>query len=132
MRLDETLVARVIKKFDQTGAGLEGDAPSLGNYEKLLIFSKSKDGTNRSFATHIDTAMRNEAGGNNIVLNGHVMRGLFLLTENPWAADERYKMYAEVFREYLDICRQGVTYLKEKKVLLNGMGSANEAYLRIS
>ena len=76
--------------------------------------------------------MRNEAGGNNIVLNGRVMRGLFLLMENPWAADERYKMYAEVFREYLDICRQGVTYLKEKKVLLNDMGAAYEAYLRIS
>ena len=65
--------------------------------EKLLEFSKSKDGTNRSYATHIDTAMRNEAGANNVVLNGHVMQGLFLLTENPWAADERYRMYAEVF-----------------------------------
>ena len=41
-------------------------------------------------------------------------------------------MYAEVFRDYLDICLQGVSYLKEKKVLLNAMGSAYEGYLRIS
>ena len=89
---DETSVARVNRKFDLAGAGMEGDAPTLGNFEKLLEFSKSKDGTNRSYATHIDTAMRNEAGANNVVLNGHVMRGLFLLMENPWAADERYRM----------------------------------------
>ena len=39
-------------------------------------------------------------------------------------------MNEEVFREYLEICIQGVNYLKEKKVLLDDMGSAYEAYLK--
>ena len=129
---DETSVARVIRKFDLREAELEGTSPSLGNFEKLLLFSKSKDGDTRSIATQIDTAMKNQAGANNIVLNGHIMRGLFQLVENPWAPEERYRMYAEVFREYLDICIQGVNYLKGKKVLLDYMGSAYEEYLRIS
>ena len=82
---DETSVARVIRKFDLREAELEGTSPSLGNFEKLLLFSKSKDGDTRSIATQIDTAMKNQAGANNIVLNGYV----FQLTEKPWAPDER-------------------------------------------
>ena len=54
---DETSIARVIRKFDLREAELEGTSPSLRNLEKLLLFSKSKDGDTRSFATHIDTAM---------------------------------------------------------------------------
>ena len=55
-------------QFDLREAKLEGSSP---NFEKLLLFSKSKDGDTRSFATHIDTTMKNKAGANNIVLNGH-------------------------------------------------------------
>ena len=66
----ETSVARVIRKYDLVGAGTEADASSLGNFEKLLNFFKSKDGICRSYASHIDTAMRNEAGGNRVALNG--------------------------------------------------------------
>ena len=40
---EETSLARVIRKFDLVGAGMEGNAPSLGNFEKLLELSKSKD-----------------------------------------------------------------------------------------
>ena len=70
---EETSVARVIRKFDLVGAGMQGNAPSLGNFEKLLESSKSKNGISRSHATHIDTAMRNDAGANNVVLNGHAL-----------------------------------------------------------
>ena len=62
-------------------------------------------------------------------LNGHVIRGLFLLTGKPWIADEGYREYAEVFREYLEICMKGVNYLKGKKLLLDDMGIAYEEYL---
>ena len=111
---------------------MEANASSLGNFEKLLNFSKSKDGICRSYASHIDTAMRNEAGANRVVLNGEVMRVLFLLTEYPWPVDERYRLYAEVFRGYLGNCEQGVSYLKEKRVLMNAMATAYEAYMRNS
>ena len=79
MPADETSVARVIRKCYLTEAGLEGINPSLGNFEKLLLFSKSKYGNTRCFSTHIDTAMKNEAGANNIVFNGRVMRGFQLM-----------------------------------------------------
>ena len=76
---------------------MEANASSLGNFEKLLNFSKSKDGICRSYASHIDTAMRNEAVANRVALNGEVMRGLFLLTNYTWQADGRYRLFAEVF-----------------------------------
>ena len=104
---DETSIARIVRKFDLREAGLDGTSPSLRNLEKLLLFSKSKDGITRSLATHIDTAMKNEAGANNVVLNGDVISGLFQLTGKPWIADEYYREYAEVFREYLEICIRG-------------------------
>ena len=82
------------------------------------MFSKSNDGDTRSFATHIDTAMKNEAGANNVVLNGHVIRGLFQLMGKPWIADEHYREYAEEFRKYLEICIRGVNYLRVKRDFL--------------
>ena len=41
---NETSVARVIRKYDLVDAGIKANALSLGNFEKLLNFSKSKDG----------------------------------------------------------------------------------------
>ena len=40
--------------------------------------------------------------------------------------------YAEVFREYLEICIREVNYLNGKKVILDDRGVAYEEYLRIS
>ena len=50
---EEISVARVIRKFDLIGAGMEGNAPILENFEKFQEFSKSRDGTCSSYATHI-------------------------------------------------------------------------------
>ena len=83
-------------------------------------------------SSHIDTAMRNEAGANRVALNGEVMRGLFLLTNYTWQADGRYRLFAVVFRGYLDICCQGVTYLKDKRELMKAMAIAYEVYMRNS
>ena len=55
-----------------------------------------------------------------------------MLTGKPWIGDEAYREYAEVFREYLDICVKGVNYLKGKKLLLDDMGFAYDEYLRSS
>ena len=47
----ETSIARVIRKFvDLRDAGIEGIDPSLSNLEKLIVYSKSKDGVARSFS----------------------------------------------------------------------------------
>ena len=41
----ETSIVRVIRKFvDLRDAGIVGVEPSLSNLEKLLVYSKSKDG----------------------------------------------------------------------------------------
>ena len=80
------------------------------------MYSKNKDGDSRSFATHIDTAMKNGPGADNVV------RGLFLLTGKPYIGEEAYREYAEVFREYLDISMKGVNFLKGKKRLLDSIG----------
>ena len=68
----ETSIDRVFRKFDLREAELDGISPSLRNLEKVLLFSKSKVGDTRSLATHIDTAMKNPAGPNNVPLNGHI------------------------------------------------------------
>ena len=129
----ETSIARVIRKFvDLRDAGIEGIDPSLSNLEKLLVYSKSKDGIARSFSTHIDVAMKNAPGANNVGLHGHVVRGMFLLTETQRIADEASREYAEVFREYLEISIKGVNFLKCKRQLLNNMDIAYDEYLRNS
>ena len=87
----ETLIARVVRNFvELRDAGLDGVNPTLNNLEKLLLYSKS-------FATHIDTAMKNGPGANNVPLNGNVKRGLFLLTGKAYIGEEAYREYAEVF-----------------------------------
>ena len=76
------------------------------------MYSKSKDGFASSFSTHIDTAMKNAPGANNLGLHGH----------------ETYREYAEVFREYLEISIKGVNFLKSKRQLLNTMGTSYDEY----
>ena len=76
--------------------------------------------------------MKNAPGANNVGLHGHVVRGLFLLTETPWIGDETYREYAEVSREYLEISIKGVNFLKSKRQLLNTMGTSYDEYLRNS
>ena len=129
----ETSIARVIRKFVYLrDAGFVGVHSSLSNLEKLLVYSKSKDGIPRSFSTHIDVAMKNAPGANNVGLHGNVMRGLFTLTGKQWVADEDFREYAEVFREYIDISIRGVNFLKQKRQLLKTMGTAFDEYLRNS
>ena len=129
----ETSIGRVTRKFvGLRDAGFVGVPSSLGNLEKLFVYGKSKDGQPRSFSTHIDVAMKNTPGPNNVPVHGNVVRGLFNLTGNPWGGNEDFRDYAEVFRDYIDISIKGISFLKQKRQYLRSMGIAFDDYVRRS
>ena len=129
----ETSIARVIRKVvGLRDAGIVGVPLSLSNLEKLLVYGKGKDGVPRSFSTLIDVAMKNTPGSNNVALHGNVVRGLFTLTGKQWVADEDFREYAEVFRDYIDISIKGINFLKQKRQYLRTMGTAFDEYVRNS
>ena len=129
----ETSIARVIRKFvGLRDAGFVGVPSSLSNLEKLFVYGRSKDGQPRSFSTHIDVAMKNTPGPNNVPLHGNVVRGLFNLTGNQWGGNEDFRDYAEVFRDYIDISIKGISFLKQKRQYLRSMGTAFDDYVRRS
>ena len=129
----ETSIARVVRRFaGLRDAGFVGVPSSLGNLERLLVHGSSKDGKPRNFSTHIDVAMKNVVGPNNVAVHGNVVRGMFNLVGVPWGGNEDFKDYAEVFRAYIDISNEGINFLKQKRQHLKTMGVAFDDYIRRS